>query len=116
MYLQWLGDGSEINRHIVDTITQKLVSLLTTSIRDLTGQDRDEQTTKDTESHSNSHDSSQASEMSAEDERKMESECKNGRAFNPFPVIFNKFHQFSYLLTCFGSLNCKQYVPRSDCS
>ena len=58
---------------------------------DLTGQIGDEQTTKDTESHSNSHDSSQASEMSAEDERKMESECKTGRAFNPFPVILNKF-------------------------
>ena len=116
LYLQWLGDGSEINTHIVDTLIQKLVLLLTTSNMDLIGQDGDEQTTKDTESHSNSHDSSQASERSAEDERKMESECKTGRAFNHFPVILDKFHQFFHLLTCFGSLYCKQNGPRSDCS
>ena len=69
----------------MDTIIQKLVSLLTTSNMDLIGQIGDEQTTKDTKSHSDSHDSSQASEMSAEDERKMESESKTGREFNPFP-------------------------------
>ena len=95
----------------MDTLIQKLVSLLTTSIRDLTGQDGDEQTTKDTESHSNSHDSSQASEMCAEDERKMESECKTGRAFNPFLAIQVKCHPFSHLLTYFGSLYYKQNGP-----
>ena len=36
-------------------------------------------------------------------------------SFNPFPAI-QHCRLLTHLLMCFGSLYCKQYGPRSDCS
>ena len=36
--------------------------------------------------------------------------------FNPFSTIHNNYYLLCHLLLYFGSLYCKQYGPRSDCS